>query len=245
MSLFPSSFIDELKSHASIAQIVGERTTVRRSGSGYMAVCPFHGDKTPSMSVNDEKGFFHCFGCGAGGDVFKFLELREGVAFPDAVKLLAQRFGMTLPELEQSEEQRAGAAERESLLKVHDAAAAWFQQQLSSSAGARARAQITSRGLTDPTRDALGLGFAPRDGLREALLQQGFSQALLLRAGLLVQREDGSVVDRFRNRLMIPIRRETGSVIAFGGRALDADQQPKYLNSPETPSTRRAAHCSA
>ena len=235
MALFPQLFIDDLKRHADIVAVIQDYVSLRKTGATYKGLCPFHGEKTPSFHVNREKGFFHCFGCGAGGDVFKFLELREGVSFPDAVKLLAQRFGMTLPELEQSDEQRAGTAERESLLKVHDAAAAWFQQQLSSGPGARARAQISSRGITDPTRDALGLGFAPRDGLREALLQQGFSQALLLRAGLLVQREDGSVVDRFRNRLMVPIRRETGSVIAFGGRALDADQQPKYLNSPETP----------
>jgi DNA primase len=118
---------------------------------------------------------------------------------------------------------------------VHEAAAAYFQQQLASNAGARIRRQIGGRGITDATREALGLGYAPRDGLQGALLALGFSQGLLVRAGLVVQREDGSAVDRFRNRLMIPIRRDTGSVIAFGGRAVEADQQPKYLNSPETP----------
>ena len=120
---------------------------------------------------------------------------------------------------------------------MHEAAAAWFREQLASPAGARIRQQIAGRGVSDATSEALGLGFAPpgRDALKQALLKQGFSQALLLRAGLLVQRDDGSVIDRFRNRLMIPICRDTGSVIAFGGRALDADQQPKYLNSPETP----------
>ena len=235
MALFPQHFIDDLKRHADIVAVIQDYVSLRKTGATYKGLCPFHGEKTPSFHVNREKGFFHCFGCGAGGDVLKFLELREGVAFPDAVKMLAQRFGMTLPELEQSDEHRADAAERESLLKAHDAAAAWFQKQLVSAAGARARTQIGSRGIADPTRDALALGFAPRDGLKEALIQQGFSQALLVRAGLLVQREDGTIVDRFRNRLMIPIRRETGSVIAFGGRALDADQQPKYLNSPETP----------
>jgi DNA primase len=235
MALFPQPFIDDLKRHADIVAVIQDYVSLRKTGATYKGLCPFHGEKTPSFHVNREKGFFHCFGCGAGGDVFKFLELREGVTFPDAVKMLAQRFGMTLPDLEQGDEQRAGAAERESLLKAHDAAADWFRQQLASAAGARVRAQIGSRGIADATREALGLGFAPRDGLRDALLQQGFSQALLLRAGLLVQREDGTIADRFRNRLMIPIHRETGSVIAFGGRALDADQQPKYLNSPETP----------
>src|SRR5205085_2441521 len=123
------------------------------------------------------------------------------------------------------------------LLKVHDAAAAWFRAQLALPAGARIRKQIADREVTGATSDALGLGFAPpsRDGLKQALQKEGFSQAVLLRAGLVVQRDDGSVVDRFRNRLMIPISRDSGSVIAFGGRAVDADQNPKYLNSPETP----------
>jgi len=139
--------------------------------------------------------------------------------------------------MEESDEQRANSAERETLLKVHESAAAWFRQQLASNAGARIRRQISDRGVTDATSEALGLGFAPaaREGLKAALLKEGFSQAILLRAGLVVQREDGSVIDRFRNRLMIPICRDTGSVIAFGGRAVDPDQQPKYLNSPETP----------
>ena len=144
---------------------------------------------------------------------------------------------MTLPQLEQTDEQRANAAEREALLKVHQAAASWFQDQLASAGGARIRRQIADRGITEETGRALGLGFAPRsrDSLKQALLGQGFSLALLLRAGLLVQREEGEVVDRFRNRLMIPICRDAGSVIAFGGRAVESDQQPKYLNSPETP----------
>ncbi len=235
MGLFPQQFIDDLKQHADIVVVIQDYVSLKKTGATFKGLCPFHGEKTPSFHVNRDKGFFHCFGCGAGGDVFKFLELRESVSFPDAVRMLAQRFGMTLPDLEQTDEQRANTAERESLLNVHDAAAVWFRQQLTSPAGARIRAQISGRGILDGTSEALGFGFAPRDGLKDALFRQGFSQALLLRAGLLVQREDGTVVDRFRNRLMIPIRRETGSVIAFGGRAVDADQQPKYLNSPETP----------
>ena len=234
MGLFPQQFIDDLKQHADIVVVIQDYVSLKKSGATFKGLCPFHGEKTPSFHVNRDKGFFHCFGCAAGGDVFKFLELRENVSFPDAVRMLAQRFGMTLPELEQSDEQRASTAERESLLKVHDAAAAWFRQQLASAAGARIRTQIGARGIADTTSDAMGLGFAPRDGLEDALVQQGFSQSLLFRAGLLVQRDDGTVVDRFRNRLMIPIQRETGSVIAFGGRAVDVDQQPKYLNSPET-----------
>ena len=235
MGLFPQQFIDDLKQHADIVVVIQDYVSLRKAGATFKGLCPFHAEKTPSFHVNRDKGFFHCFGCGAGGDVFKFLELRESVSFPDAVRMLAQRFGMSVPDVEQSDEQRASAVERESLLKVHDAAASWFRHQLAAPAGARIRAQIDARAVAPATSEALGLGFAPREGLKEALRELGFSQSLLLRAGLVVQRDDGSVVDRFRNRLMIPIRRETGSVIAFGGRAVDADQQPKYLNSPETP----------
>jgi len=237
MGLFPQQFIDDLKQHADIVVVIQDYVSLKKTGATYKGLCPFHGEKTPSFHVNKDKGFFHCFGCGAGGDVFKFLELRESVQFPDAVKMLAQRFGMTLPELEQTDEQRASSAERESLLKAHEAAAAWFREQLLSPAGAKIRAQISNRGITDATSEALGLGFAPpgRDALTKTLTGQGYSKALLVRAGLAFQRDDGGIVDRFRNRLIIPIRRETGSVIAFGGRAVDADQQPKYLNSPETP----------
>jgi DNA primase len=237
MALFPATFIDDLKQHADIVVVIQDYVSLKKTGATYKGLCPFHGEKTPSFHVNRDKGFFHCFGCGVGGDVIKFLELHEKVGFMDAVKQLAQRFGMTLPELEQSDEQRASSAERETLLKVHEAAAAWFQQQLASPAGARIRKQIADRAITPATSEALGLGFAPpaRDGLKQAMLKQGFSQATLLRAGLAFQRDDGSVVDRFRNRLMIPICRDTGAVIAFGGRAVDPDQQPKYLNSPETP----------
>ena len=234
MALFPQAFIDDLKHHADIVVVIQDYVSLKKTGATYKGLCPFHGEKTPSFHVNREKGFFHCFGCGVGGDVFKFLELHEKVGFQDAVKQLAQRFGMTLPELEQNDEQRANTAEREALLKVHEAAAAWFREQLATPAGARARKQLADRAITQATIDALGLGFAPRDGLRQALTKAGFSTALLVRAGLVLQRDDGSLADRFRNRLIIPISRDTGSVIAFGGRALEPDQQPKYLNSPET-----------
>jgi DNA primase len=235
--LFPASFIEDLKHQADIVTVIQDYVSLKKTGATYKGLCPFHGEKTPSFHVNRDKGFFHCFGCGVGGDVIKFIELHEKVGFTDAVKMLAQRAGMTLPELEASDEQRANAVEREALLKIHEAAAAYFRQQLALPAGARVRQQIADRGILAATSDALGLGYAPpsRDGVKAALLKHGFSQPLLLRAGLVVQRDDGSIVDRFRGRLMIPICRDTGSVIAFGGRALEADQQPKYLNSPETP----------
>jgi DNA primase len=237
MPLFPQQFIDDVRHHADIVVVVQDHVSLKKTGATYKGLCPFHGEKSPSFHVNRDKGFFHCFGCGVGGDVFKFLELHEKIGFQDAVRRLAQRFGMTLPELEQTEDQRAGSVEREALLNVHEAASAWFREQLATPAGARIRQQIADRGVTEETSQALGLGFAPRsrDALKQALLKRGFPQALLVRAGLVVQRDDGDVIDRFRNRLMIPICRDAGSVIAFGGRAVEDDQQPKYLNSPETP----------
>jgi DNA primase len=237
VALFPQAFIDDLKRQADIVTVVQDYVSLKKTGATYKGLCPFHGEKTPSFHVNRDKGFFHCFGCGVGGDVFKFLELHEKLGFQDGVKHLAQRFGVSLPELEESDEQRAHAAERDDLLRVHEAAAAWFRAQLLSPAGARVRKQIEDRGVDDQTAEAMGLGFAPPawDALKRALVGQGSTEALLVRAGLLTQRDDRSTIDRYRNRLMIPIRRETGSVIAFGGRAVEADQQPKYLNSPETP----------
>jgi DNA primase len=235
--LYPAQFIEDLKQHADIVVVIQDYVSLKKSGANYKGLCPFHSERTPSFTVNRDKGFFHCYGCAAGGDVIKFLELHEKIGFVDAVKQLAQRFGVSLPELEANDEQRASTAERETLLKVHEAAAKWFRDQLLSPAGTRIRKYIADRGITDATSDAQGLGFAPagREGLKHALLEQGFSQATLLKAGLLVQRDDGQTIDRFRGRLMIPIGRDTGSIIAFGGRALEKDQQPKYLNSPETP----------
>ena len=212
---------------------------MKRAGSSYKGNCPFHNEKTPSFHVHPDKGFFHCFGCGVGGDVFKFLELHEKVGFQDAVRMLAQKFGVSIPETRRhSDDSRRDSALRETLLKAHEIAAAYFREQLAAPAGARARAQLAERSVTPRTIEQLGLGFAPssRDGLKARLLEQGFAPGLLLQSGLVVQRESGEVVDRFRNRLMVPICRDTGSVIAFGGRQMDPDQGgPKYLNSPETP----------
>jgi DNA primase len=236
--LFPQQFIDDLRLQANIVQVVQEYVPLKRAGRTYKGLCPFHSEKTPSFHVDPEKGFFHCFGCSVGGDVFKFLELHEKVGFQDAVRMLAQKVGVSLPETEGDEEGRSDARLRESLLKMHEVAAAYFRDALAQPAGARARQQLKERGVTERTIEQLGLGFAPnsRDGLKAALLKQGFPEALLVRSGLLVQRDSGDVIDRFRHRLMIPICRDTGSVIAFGGRQMDPDQGgPKYLNSPETP----------
>jgi DNA primase len=236
MALFPQSFIDDLRLQANILTVVQEFVPLRRAGRTYKGLCPFHGEKTPSFHVDPEKGFFHCFGCGAGGDVFKFLELHEKLGFQDAVRMLAQKFGLSIPDSVDSDDARRDAGLRESLLKLHEVAAQVFREQLASPAGVRARQQLKDRGVSKGTIEALGIGFAPpaRTLLKDQLLKHGFAPGLVLQSGLVVERETGEAVDRFRSRLMIPICRDTGSVIAFGGRAMDDDQVPKYLNSPET-----------
>jgi DNA primase len=235
--LFPQSFIDDLRLQADIVQVIQEYVPLKRAGASYKGLCPFHGEKTPSFIVHREKGFFHCFGCGVGGDVFKFLELHEKIGFQDAVRQLAQRFGVPVPETAGERGTPDEVQEREGLLKVHEVTVAYFQESLRAPAGARVRRLLTERGLADDTVEQLALGYAPpgRDALKRRLLERGFDVRQLIRSGLVLERENGEVIDRFRGRMMFPICRESGSVIAFAGRALEPEQQPKYLNSPETP----------
>ncbi len=235
--LYPREVIDQVRQAADIVQVVQEYVPLRKAGTSYKGLCPFHGERTPSFTVNRDKGFFHCFGCGQGGDVFKFVELQEGVGFQDAVRRVAATFGITLPEPTTSDEVRRDDAEREALLLMHEAAASYYREQLASNEGRGAREMLEGRGLTPATTDLLGLGLAPsgRDGLVRVLRGKGFTAAQIIRGGLGTERDHGVVVDRFYRRLMIPICREGGSIVAFGGRALAADQVPKYLNSSETP----------
>ena len=234
---YPRELIDQIRHAADIVQVVQEYVPLRKAGTTYKGLCPFHGERTPSFTVNRDKGFFHCFGCGQGGDVFKFVELQEGVGFQDAVKRVAARCGITLPEAPASPEAHAEEAEREALLKAHELARAFYAEQLASPAGTAARELLKRRDVRSEAVETFGIGYAPpsRDMLVRHLKQQGFSPGQLVRGGLAVQRDDGSVVDRFRQRLLFPIHREGGSVVAFGGRAMADDQVPKYLNSPETP----------
>ena len=233
---FPQSFIEDLRMQADIVQVVQEYVSLRKTGATYKGLCPFHSEKSPSFHVNRDKGFFHCFGCGVGGDVFKFLELQEKLGFVDAVKHLASKFGMPIPEEAGGRESHTDAAEREGLLKIHERAAAYFQAHLASPAGRKAQRMLHDRGIAADTIKKLQLGYAPPsyEGLKTTLEKEGFSLPLLVRSGLAVERDNGQTVDRFRGRLMVPIARDAGSIIAFGGRAMEKDQQPKYLNSPET-----------
>jgi DNA primase len=233
---FPQSFIDDLRMQADIVQVVQEYVTLRKTGATYKGLCPFHSEKTPSFHVNRDKGFFHCFGCGVGGDVFKFLELQEKMGFQDAVRHLASKFGIPVPEQVGGRDSHADAADREALLKIHERAAEYFRAHLAEPAGRKAQRMLQERGITAETIKKLEIGYAPSsyEGLRTALEKEGFPRAMLVRSGLAVERDNGQTADRFRNRLMFPIARDSGSIVAFGGRAMEKDQQPKYLNSPET-----------
>ncbi len=236
MGRFPQGFVDDLKSQADIVQVVQDHVPLKKAGTSYKGLCPFHTEKTPSFHVNGDKGFFHCFGCGTGGDVVKFVELQEKLSFPEAVRQLAQRFGLQVPESDDPARDSAMDARREALLKLHELAAAYFREQLDTPSGKRARHALEQREIWPETVERLGLGYAPpqREGLTRRLLDTGHSKDVLVASGLVVEREGGRVIDRFRNRLMIPISRDSGSVVAFGGRALEDEQQPKYVNSPET-----------
>jgi DNA primase len=238
VALFPQTFVDDLKAQTDIVAVIGDVTPLKKAGGTWKGLCPFHSEKTPSFNVNGDKGFFKCFGCGVGGDVVKFVELYQKLSFPEAVRYLATRASIALPEAEGGPEARAQAAERETLIGLHEQAAAFFAEQLASPAGTRARRELEGRGLSAATLQAFRYGFAPAGG--RDTLQARFAEArvpigLQLRSGLVMEREPGRVVDRFRNRLMIPIARDTGAIVAFGGRALADGQVPKYLNSPETP----------
>src|SRR5512146_1922658 len=224
--LFPPSFIDDVRLQADIVQVIQDYVPLKRAGASYKGLCPFHSEKTPSFIVHREKGFFHCFGCGVGGNVFKFLELHEKIGFQDAVRQLAQRFNVPIPEASGERATSDQLQEREALLKVHELAAAWFEEQLRSPAGTRVRRLLKERGLTDTTIAQLKVGYAPpgRETLKRHLVGRGFESALLTRSGLVLERDNGESVDRFRGRLIFPIFRESGSVIAFAGRALEADQ---------------------
>ena len=236
MARFPPGFVADLKAQADIVQVIQDVVPLRQAGGTFKGLCPFHREKTPSFNVNREKGFFHCFGCSTGGDVLKFIELYEKLSFPEAVQSLAQRVGLAVPQSDDPQRDRAEVAEREALLHVHELADAYFRAQLRAAAGAAALRYLEQRDIRPETIERLGLGYAPQgSGLTRHLRDQGQPLDLLLKSGLVAQRDGGGPYDRFRQRLMIPIARETGSVIAFGGRALAADQQPKYLNSPETP----------
>jgi DNA primase len=236
--VFSEDIISRIRDSVDIVDLVSGYVSLKKTGKNHTGLCPFHAEKTPSFSVNSDKQIFHCFGCGAGGDVFKFLELQEGLNFPEAVKTLAGRAGISLPaDSRFFGQDKKAEGERKVLLQIVAAAAEYYKKELGGSAGSSARAYLEKRGVSDQIIKDFALGYArPEwDGLLRHLKQQGHSPGQMERAGLIVRRSEGEgYYDRFRGRIMFPIRDITGNVIAFGGRVMD-DALPKYLNSSETP----------
>jgi len=232
---FSPAFLDELRARINLSDVVGRRVRLIRRGREHTGLCPFHNEKTPSFTLNDDKGFFHCFGCGAHGDVVGFVMKTENLTFPEAVERLAEEAGLPIPK--SAPEDKARAKVELSLFAVTEAACKWFQEHLKAPDGRVAREYLVRRGVDAATVAKFRLGFAPSSNgaLKVALAAQGFPESLMITAGLLVVPEDGrAAYDRFRGRLMFPIEDPRGRVVAFGGRIL-GDGEPKYLNSPETP----------
>jgi len=233
---FPSHLLDEIRARLPVSAVVSRRVRLKRQGREFVGLSPFKEEKTPSFTVNDQKGFYHCFATGEHGDIFKFLMATEGLSFPEAVQQLASEAGVDLPKPTAQDEARE--AERDRLIRLTEAACTWFEQQLHGNAGADARDYLRDRGLDSETIASFRIGYAPasRTALKSHLAAQGFSIDDMATAGMVIAGEDiATPYDRFRHRIIFPITDLRRRVIAFGGRALDPDQPAKYLNSPETP----------
>ena len=226
-----TAFLDELRARTTLSSVIMPSVKLIRAGREWKACCPFHNEKTPSFTVNDDKGFYHCFGCGVHGDAIRFLTDHRGMPFMDAVKELAAKAGMDVPAPDPKAKELSERTS--SLTDVMAAVAQWYSEQLSGLAGGEAREYLKRRGIDPQTAQRFSLGFAPdnRTALKRALETLGEDN--LIETGMLIQPEDGESYDRFRGRLMIPIRDARGRVIGFGGRIL-GQGEPKYLNSPQT-----------
>src|SRR3954447_26393446 len=227
-----TAFLDELRARTVLSSIIAPSVKLIRAGREWKACCPFHNEKTPSFTVNDDKGFYHCFGCGAHGDAIRFLTDQRGMQFMDAVKELAAKTGLEVPAPDPQARERAERTA--SLTDVMAEVARWYSDQLQGIAGADAREYLKRRDIDPATMQRFGLGLAPdsRTALKRALEKLGEDR--LSETGMLIKPDEGDTYDRFRGRLMIPIRDARGRVIAFGGRIL-GDGEPKYINSPDTP----------
>ena len=229
---FPQQFLDELVSRNDIVDVVSSYVALTRKGGNYFGLCPFHNEKTPSFSVSPDKQIYHCFGCKHGGGVISFIMEIENLSFPDAVRFLAKRVNMEVPEDNTDQE---AARRRQRVLALNRDAARWFYQNLSTPQGAAVAAYLDRRQITRKTAVSFGLGAAldSWDSLLTAMLAKGYTKAELLAAGLVVQNQQGRLYDKFRNRLMFPVIDVRGDVVAFGGRVLDKSE-PKYVNTQET-----------
>jgi DNA primase len=231
------SFADRVKQQADIVRVIGEYVRLKKSGQNFTGLCPFHGEKTPSFAVHPVKQIFHCFGCGKGGDVFTFVMEMEKCPFPEAVRIVAEKCGIPIPRpKERTPEERKENQQRSALIEMHREAQAFFVKQLETTAeGKAARAYLEDRGLDAETIARFGIGYAPAGGdILFRYFKQKYAAKLLAESGLVSRGEGGRAFDRFRRRITFPIANESGKIVAFGCRAL-GDDQPKYLNSPESP----------
>ena len=233
----PRAFIDDLLHRADIVQVIQQRLPLKKAGANYKACCPFHSEKTPSFNVNPQKQFYHCFGCGASGDVLKFIMAYDGLSFVEAVEQLAGFYGMEVPFEKPSEQALEQQKQQQTLYDVMHQVTKYYRHQLREHPQSdRAKAYLKQRGLNAEVAKAFVIGYAPNgwQNLQSGLKADAHLTQQLIELGMLVKKETGRIYDRFRDRIMFPIRDLRGRVIAFGGRIL-TDEQPKYLNSPETP----------
>lgn len=234
---FPPNFIERLRNHFLMSEVIGRRIPVKKFGREYKACCPFHNEKTPSFTINDEKGFYHCFGCGAHGDAIEFVRKYDKLSYPEAIETLAREAGIPLPEYSPETARRVEAQKLQH--DVVEAACLWFEKQLHSASHMEAFSYLEKRGLTPDTIRQFRLGYAPdaRVSLHQHLTTSGYSLQQQMEAGLVSLSDNQQVYDRFRGRVIFPILSTSGKVIAFGGRLLGNNTNkslPKYLNSPET-----------
>ena len=232
---YSEELIEEVRSRNDIVDVISGYVRLQKKGSSYFGLCPFHNEKSPSFSVSRQKQMYYCFGCGAGGNVFTFLMEYENFSFVEAVKFLADRAGIELPEMEYSKEAKEKADLKTTILEMNKLAAKYFYVQLKSERGSQAYSYLKNRELSDETITAFGLGFSNKysDDLYKYLREKGYSEDLIRQAGLINTDERQGVYDKFWNRVMFPIMDVNNRVIGFGGRVM-GDGKPKYLNSPET-----------
>ncbi|OGX18794.1 MAG: DNA primase, partial [Omnitrophica WOR_2 bacterium RBG_13_44_8b] len=232
--LIPENILEDVLSRVDIVEVISGYMPLKRAGRNFKANCPFHHEKTPSFMVSPDRQIYHCFGCGESGNAFKFLMRHERMEFPEAVQMLARKAGVVLPELNSTDTKTADLITQ--LHKINEAAALFFENQLNTSSGQRAKDYLLKRGITKETIKLFQLGFAPDnwDALINHLRAKNFSLGLLEKAGLIVAKDGGGYYDRFRNRIIFPILDIKSRPVGFGARVMD-DSLPKYINSPETP----------
>ncbi len=241
---FPQTFIDDLRRQTDIVRIVQDYVSLKKKGANWMACCPFHKEKTASFSVSPAKDIFYCFGCQKGGSVFNFVMEMERVTFPDAIKIVAEKTGVPLPKLVDDSRFESHKRESDQVIELNQWALQWWEDQLKSNVGKAAREYLKGRGIIEETIKTFRLGFAPDswEMLSAHLLQKGATQEQLEKSGLVVKKDEGGSYDRFRGRLMFPVIDAQGRPIAFGGRTLEPEGEPKYLNSPETSAYTKGRH---